>query len=149
MTAWEERVIRRHHSPKDYLDAARDEDADAELLAGLATVSYGFVKQAVAERAETPPGALLAMVPVDLHGWNERRLLRTLIEHPSATDDLLRKATDLARGALAVGDRPYAVTIALARRGWLDESDIKGLAGSSARLCQGVRRAAQRTTSEQ
>ena len=84
VSTWEQRVEHRFHSPRDYLDAARDPAADAELLAGLATVPYQFVHEAVAEHPNTRDETLLTLVPDALVNWGDHSLLRKVVAHPAA-----------------------------------------------------------------
>lgn len=143
METWEERVERRFHSPKDYLDAARAPEADEELLAGLATVPYDFVLEAVAEHPRATAAVLLACVPGELRTWSDHSILRKVIAHSSADGAVLALARERVAQALVAGRRPYGSAIALARRGALDLEDAESfgrLPGASARLRRGLRR---------
>ena len=143
VAAWEERVERRSHSPKDYLDAARSHDAEAELLAGLATTPYDFVQEAVAEHPNATATVLLAVMPVELRNWGHHALMRKAVQHPAADDAVFALAHHRVAQALTNGQRPYGVAIALARRGALTAQDVEALGrlpGASARLRHGLRR---------
>jgi len=136
--------VRTYHSPRDYLDAARAEGADAELLAGLATVPYSFVHQAVAEHPNTRPTTLSLLIPDELHDWADHALLATIVSHPAADADVFARAHHKVRQALAIGKRPYRIAITLTARDALsaDDVDVLGrLPGASARLRRGLRRA--------
>ena len=144
MTTWQDRIERTFHSPRDYLDAARDSTADADLLDGLAGMPYGFVQEAVAEHQNTRTETLLRMVPASLKNWGDHSLLRKIVVHPSADSRVYARARETVAAALAEGRRPYSVAIALAERGGLSEADVESLghlAGASARLRHGLRRA--------
>src|SRR5215472_18506759 len=144
MSSWEERVQHRYHSPRDYLDAARAEDADGELLAGLASLPYAFTKEAVAEHRNTRPETLVALVPDTIHGWGEYRLLRMIVSHPAANAEVWAMARERVYESLTAGYRPFCLAITLARRGDLTPEDVHALGrlpGASARLRRGLRRA--------
>lgn len=124
---WAERVNRMYHSPRDYLDAAQAKGAGPELLAGLATLPYSFVRQAVAEHANTAPETLLVLVPEELRDWRHQALLATIVSHPAANDEVFARAREKVRQALATGKRPYRIAITLAARGALSPGDVEVL----------------------
>jgi hypothetical protein len=144
VAAWEQRVERRFHSPRDYLDAARSPDADVDLLFGVATVPFDFVHEAIAEHPNATAAVLATVVPEELRNWGNHSLLRKVISHPAADEVVLALARARVAAALAAGRRPYGVAIALAQRGVLTPEDVEtlgALAGASARLRHGLRRA--------
>ncbi|MGW3935275.1 hypothetical protein [Streptomyces sp. NBC_00024] len=124
------------HTPADYLELARTEN-DSAVLHRLARSPYPFVWQALAANPSTPPGTLLELSTAQDSVWNDNRLLFLLAEHPSADGSVLRAVRDAVAAKLAVGERPYAVVLALAGRTELAAAEVRqlgALPGASARL---------------
>jgi hypothetical protein len=82
--------MRRYHSPKDYLDAARDPAASPEELRFLAGSVYDFVRLAVAEHPHAEADVLVALTPQHITSWNEQRLALALARHPNTPAHGLR-----------------------------------------------------------
>lgn len=82
--------MRRYHSPKDYLDAARDPAASPEELRFLAGSVYDFVRLAVAEHPHAGADVLVALIPQHIESWNEQRLALALARHPNIPPHGLR-----------------------------------------------------------
>ena len=82
--------MRRYHSPKDYLDAARDPAASPEELRFLASSVYDFVRLAVAEHPHAEADVLVALIPQHIESWNEQRLALALARHPNTPAHGLR-----------------------------------------------------------
>ncbi len=70
--------MRRYHSPKDYLDAARDPATPADELRLLASSVYDFVRLAVAEHPNTEAHVLVGLIPQRIESWHEQRLAYAL-----------------------------------------------------------------------
>ncbi|MBV9791966.1 MAG: hypothetical protein JOZ51_27520 [Chloroflexi bacterium] len=82
--------MRRYHSPKDYLDAARDPATSAEELRSLAGSVYDFVRYAVAEHPRTEADVLAALIPQQIESWYEQQLADALVRHPNTPAQGLR-----------------------------------------------------------
>lgn len=82
--------VKKYHSPKEYLDAAKSEKTSVEELEFLASSEYDFVRSAVAENINTTPDILDLLVPETLDSWNRQDIAAILIENPKTTSDTLR-----------------------------------------------------------
>src|ERR1700710_3011260 len=132
------------HGPADYLKAACDPSADAELLHQVAQQPYPFVRQAVAEHPAARPETLHGLVPDLIRSWNDHRLVLLITRHPSASAGVLARVAAVAESSLIAGNRPYEICAALAERGVLAAADaarLRRLPGASARFRHRMARA--------
>lgn len=81
--------MRKYHSAKDYLDAAKSPDTPLSELEYLATSEYDFVRIAVAENPGVSSEILAALVPEEVKSWNEQALASNLAAHPKTPADAL------------------------------------------------------------
>ncbi len=71
-------TLKKYHSAKDYLDAAKSRETPVAELEVLARSEYDFVRIAVAENSNMSPEILAALVPSKIESWNEQALAAAL-----------------------------------------------------------------------
>lgn len=106
------------HGPKDYLDLARSPEATPDRLRELARSPYNFVREAVAQHPAAPADALIAVLPIEITGWNDGATLVALVRNPNTPQAVLCSVPKLVLPRLAVRDdhRAFEAGVALAQR---------------------------------
>ena len=82
--------MRVYHSPKDYLDAARDPATAPEELRQLARSEYDFVQRAVAAHPSAEGDVFTALVPQRIASGHEELLAWIFVQHPRVLPEHLR-----------------------------------------------------------
>lgn len=144
---WQQRVPRRFHSPRDYLEAATDQHADDDLLYGLAGQPFDFVHRAVARHPAATARTLLRVLQHGLPGEGHE-VVSLAVQHPAADEHVFAAACELLSQWLERGGRPYSAVLALANRGGLtpeQAAQLASLPGASARLRGALQRAMRQT----
>ena len=95
--------MKKYHSPKEFLDAAKSLDTSLDELRELAQAPYVFVQTAVANHPKADSELLLALMPQKLETWHEQERATILAQHPNTTVEILESLAGMLDSLLDNG----------------------------------------------